>query len=270
MLVAACADGCVRLYSQNGLELHEPFRLSDQILTHVCFGAGAEPNGLAAVGQDGKCYHLKLGEAGFCKLTERQQHDLETWCVEVSPAEPHLILSGADDGHLAAWDLRAPDVPALRNRRAHEAGVTALAFNPSNRWQLASGSYDERLRLFDMRKLTAEPLAKTDRLGDGAYQVSWHPYWPGILAVAAMRCGFPVFRVDDAGLACLATYASDAAEGTHGSLGYGIGWQFSASETCSSDVSMAASASFYDCSVHLWTASRRSTGSADDLLGDSC
>ncbi|CAE7185214.1 wdr85, partial [Symbiodinium necroappetens] len=247
VLATACADGCVRLCSQSRGVLHEASNVSEQILTHLCFGAGGD--GLAAVGQDGKCYHLKLDASGFQKLAEKQQHDLEAWCVDVSPAEPDLVLSGADDGHVAVWDVREPDAPALRNRRSHEAGVTALAFNPFNPLQVASGSYDERLRLFDLRKLTAEPVAKTGRLGDGAYQIAWHPRWRGILAVAAMRCGFPLFRLDDAGFECLTAYAADAPEGTHGSLGYGISWQFAAS----SETSLAASASFYDRSVHLWT-----------------
>ena len=254
VLAACCADGCVRLCSPAQGVLHEPFKLSDQILTHICFGAGGakEAEGLAAVGQDGKCYHFQL-DAGFRKLAERQQHDLEAWCVDVSPSEPCLILSGADDGHLAAWDVR-DESSALRNRRSHEAGVTALAFNPYQPLQVATGSYDERLRLFDLRKLTAEPLAMTPRLGDGAYQISWHPQWHGVLAVAAMRCGFPVFRVDGAGFELLAAYASNAPEGAHGSLGYGISWQF-ASET--SQMSLAASASFYDRSLHLWTATTK-------------
>ena len=247
VLVAACADGCARLYSQTGV-LHETFRLSSQILTHICFGVGVEGDGLAVVGQEGKCYHLKLAADGLQKLGQQQQHDLEAWCVDVSPAEPALILSGADDGHLAAWDTRSPSA-VLRNRRAHEAGVTALAFNPFNPLQVASGSYDERLRLFDLRRLTAEPLGLTGRLGDGAYQISWHPSWCGVLAVAAMRCGFPVFSVNDGDFKPLATYASDAPEGAHGSLGYGVAWQFGCSE-----VSLAASASFYDRSVHLWSA----------------
>ena len=72
------------------------------------------------------------------------------------------------DGLLLGYDLRGEQ--AFKNR-SHEAGVTALALNPLDDQQLVSGSYDERLRIFDLRMMR-EPLLRSERLGDGAYQVS--------------------------------------------------------------------------------------------------
>lgn len=46
----------------------------------------------------------------------------------------------------------------------------------------------------------------------------------GTVAVAAMRCGFPIFRVEDS-MHMLGGYCQGAEEGSHGSLGYGISWQ---------------------------------------------
>ncbi|CAK9043711.1 unnamed protein product [Durusdinium trenchii] len=91
-----------------------------------------------------------------------------------------------------------------------------------------------------------EPLMRSDRLGDGAYQLSWHPSCPGTVAVAAMRCGFPIFRVEDS-MHMLGGYCQGAEEGSHGSLGYGISWQFGQG-------GRVASASFYDNSIHIWRA----------------
>ncbi|CAJ1329928.1 unnamed protein product [Effrenium voratum] len=190
---------------------------------------------------DGRAHVLDLGESAKV-VACRQQHELEAWCVELAES---LVLTGADDSYLVAWDPRSPE-PAWRNR-SHEAGVTALALNPHDGSELLTGSYDERLRLFDLRQMKA-PLASSERLGDGAYQLSWHPFCPGLVAVAAMRRGFPIFWVRG-GFEKADAYCEDAEEGCHGSLGYGISWQFSESRPY-----MAASASFYDNSVHLWTA----------------
>ncbi|CAJ1329929.1 unnamed protein product [Effrenium voratum] len=212
-------------------------QLSEQILTHLCWSGTR----LAAVGQDGRAHVLDLGESAKV-VACRQQHELEAWCVELAES---LVLTGADDSYLVAWDPRSPE-PAWRNR-SHEAGVTALALNPHDGSELLTGSYDERLRLFDLRQMKA-PLASSERLGDGAYQLSWHPFCPGLVAVAAMRRGFPIFWVRG-GFEKADAYCEDAEEGCHGSLGYGISWQFSESRPY-----MAASASFYDNSVHLWTA----------------
>jgi len=156
------------------------------------------------------------------RVTSRQQHNLEAWCVEVSH-DRNLIVSGADDSLLLGWDLRSPDVLTFSNR-SHEAGVISLACNPHNDFQILSGSYDERLRLFDLRHMK-EPLIRSNRLGDGAYQLSWHTN-KGVFAVAAMRCGFPIFELDEAGtFKRLGGYCESAGEGCHGSLGYGISWQ---------------------------------------------
>lgn len=142
--------------------------------------------------------------------------------MEVSH-DRNLIVSGADDSLLLGWDLRSPDVLTFSNR-SHEAGVISLACNPHNDFQILSGSYDERLRLFDLRHMK-EPLIRSNRLGDGAYQLSWHTN-KGVFAVAAMRCGFPIFELDEAGtFERLGGYCESAGEGCHGSLGYGISWQ---------------------------------------------
>eukprot|EP00438_Fugacium_kawagutii_P011035 Skav204825 [mRNA] locus=scaffold3914:243346:243795:+ [translate_table: standard] len=143
--------------------------------------------------------------------------------------DANLILSGGDDSLLRGWDLRTPDTSPTFSNRSHEAGVTSLACNPHHHFQMMSGSYDERLRVFDLRHMK-EPLLRSDRLGDGAYQLSWHGTRSGIVAVAAMRCGFPIFQQSDesAGsfsLTHLGGYCEGAKEGSHGSLGYGISWQ---------------------------------------------
>ena len=188
----------------------------------------AQANGLAVVGQDGVVHHLKVG-AGIQQVASQRQHELEAWCVEVSATDSNLILSGADDSLLRAWDLRTSNASPAFSNRSHEAGVISLASNPHNVFQILSGSYDERLRLFDLRHMK-EPLLRSNRLGDGAYQLSWHPKRCGRFAVAAMRCGFPIFELKDEDAADLAFiqfggYCEAAQEGSHGSLGYGISWQ---------------------------------------------
>lgn len=260
--VVAAADGALRLVKlssgDSGLACEaeaSPCRLSEQILTHVAWGA-AGSNGMVAVGQDGQAHHVTLREDGsLTAIAQWQAHELETWCVEVSPGDPNLVLTGADDAQMLGWDLREPtgSAPAITNRRSHQAGVTALAGNVCCEHQLASGSYDECVRVFDLRA-PARPLAETDRLGDGAYHVSWHPEWEGTLAVAAMRSGVALLHLEgEAGAEQIAEpwgrYGADAVEGAHGSLSYGVSWQAAAR----GGGWLGASASFYDRSVHVWS-----------------
>lgn len=273
LLAVARADGSMQLFnvSASGCEAAtEPLVvLEDSILTHLTWGASCDGagtgSGLAAVGQDGSAHHLLLREDGsLAKAARRQAHEMEVWCVEVPAGEPHLVLTGADDCRIFGWDLRVPPdaAPAVSsNQRTHEAGVTALASDPTDWRRLASGSYDERVRIFDLRALSArQPLAETSRLGDGAYHIAWHPAWPDVLAVAAMRSGLAILRCSPASEESLAStieecgrYAADAPEGSHGSLAYGVCWQ--QKPLGKHGDWLAASASFYDKSVHLWSAS---------------
>eukprot|EP00435_Cladocopium_sp_Y103_P015666 s2559_g3.t2 len=190
-----------------------------------------QANGIVVTGQDGLVHHLKACATGIQQIQSRKQHELEAWCVEVSHMDRNLVLSGGDDSLLRGWDLRTPNASPTFSNRSHEAGVISLACNPNKDVQLLTGSYDEHLRLFDLRHMKA-PLLRSNRLGDGAYQLSWHSQRPGLFAVAAMRCGFPIFELKDVGdegeaaaFNSLGGYCEAAKEGSHGSLGYGISWQ---------------------------------------------
>lgn len=264
LLAIAGADGTLTLLSVCGGSgsgeaecepAATPCQLAEgSILTHVAWGAGG-PRGLAAVGQDGGAHHLELRPDGkLVTMARRQAHELEIWCVEVSPDSPDLVLSGADDGLLLGWDLRAPPdaAPAAANRKAHTAGVTALACSARRPMEVATGSYDERVRVFDLRALGGRPLKESERLGDGAYHLAWHSEWPGVLAVAAMRSGLPLLHAESSGsdLPEWGRYAADAPEGAHGSLAYGVAWRGALEPGAAGW--LAASASFYDKSLHLW------------------
>jgi len=266
VLAVAAADGALRVLrcsTDTALpkleELTACLLVDEAILTHVTWGVG-DSGGLAAVGQDGVARHVVMRHDGVAEVSSRASHDLEAWCVEVSASHPHLLLSGADDGHLIGWDVREPPdgPPALVNRCAHEAGVTALACDPFREHHLATGSYDERVRSFDLRLCGRGPCAETEKLGDGAYHLAWHPCLRGLLAVAAMRSGLPLLGTAEAadGEDCgpevvreLGRYAANAAEGRHGSLAYGVSWQAVPFDSRW----LAASASFYDKTIQIWS-----------------
>lgn len=109
-----------------------------------------------------------------------------------APPQPNVLYSGADDCTFKGWDCRAAaptiswrappaaagpsagaggghagnadedeeeddedaDMALFNNRREHEAGVCCVAPHPSAPHVVATGSYDERIRLWDMRKLS--------------------------------------------------------------------------------------------------------------------
>ena len=134
-------------------------------------------------------------------------------------------MSGADDGLLKGWDARSPK-PALSLR--HGAGVTAVLCDDGS---VATGSYDESVRLWDLRA-PAAPTASVV-VGGGAYALARDS--DGYLA-ACMGAGVRVLRA--APLAVAGVYDH------HGSVVYGA-VRHGASRRI-------ASCSFYDRGVHVW------------------
>ena len=147
----------------------------------------------------------------------------EVWCVGRDPSTG-LYVSGADDGLLKGWDARSP-TPALALR--HGAGVTAVLCDDD---AVATGSYDESVRLWDLRA----PAAPTASDAVGAYALARDG--DGYLA-ACMGAGACVLRA--APLSVAGVY------GHHGSVVYGT-VRHGASRRI-------ASCSFYDRGVHVWS-----------------
>lgn len=223
---------------------------------------------------------------------------------------------GGDDAAYRLWDSRQGyDTPAWQDRRTHGAGVCIAASSPHQEHVAVTGSYDDRLRLWDLRSL-ARPLMQAEvrcrplvlrrrcwrgagavllvrvlhgalavlpasaarsvphpsppapqaDMGGGVWRAKWHPTEPQLLLAACMYNGFAVVRAAAAGAAAGAAGAQEQQaaaaietlqtyEHAPGSLSYGADWcrRGAAAGGSSGGSSLAATASFYDCQVHLWS-----------------
>ena len=210
-----------------------------------------------------------------------QAHDLETWAIHFQSRQrgegsSPMIYTGADDCCFKAWDARGDlERPVFVNRREHGAGVTCIASSPHDSNVVVTGSYDEFLRLWDVRN-TSRPVmrvlsADTDKVhcGGGVWRIKFHPVNPKLLLVACMHDGFKIMHVD---------YAADALEADgahapvrtmhhyegHASLAYGADWvrmqgnggdgveDKEADASCTTAI--VATCSFYDRALHVWEA----------------
>ena len=267
-----------------------------------CDGAGEACMGLAwsldvaapriaLSGTSGLAYLGELGGGGLRPLATWQAHELEGWSVAFDCNDVHTLYTGADDAILKRWDLRcvgagggdADDEPptdpvaTASNRRSHRAGVCCISPNPTRPHLVATGSYDETARLWDVRNLRM-PVAEAE-CGGGVWRLKWHPEEGGLLLAACMHAGFAVLHVD--GLPADATSAegggSDAPDAwsglsldvtatydAHGlgakGLGYGADWAWghrrhraqSSLGEADDRALVGATCSFYDRQLHLW------------------
>ena len=171
----------------------------------------------------------------------------EIWCTVFDERDKRLVWSGADDCKLKSWDLRTPCRSAASEtpQRVHEMGVTSVRTLEQNPSILVTGSYDERVRLFDVRNLR-RPIS-TAAVDGGVWQLRTVPI-PSApkavgIAAACMRGGVSVLDLTTSGLAVRASNAFSNA------LMYGIEHL----GTFAAGSIQMVSCSFYEHELHFWS-----------------
>ncbi|XP_064071810.1 diphthine methyltransferase isoform X1 [Vanessa tameamea] len=168
------------------------------------------------------------------KIGQWKSHSFEAWIAAYNYWNTDLFYSGGDDCLLKSYDIRIPEAVVIN--RSHEAGVTSIRNNVEVEHQLVTGSYDEKVRLWDLRQLK-RCLSETDVNG-GVWRLKWHPFDKSIILAACMYGGFRILQVEE-NVCVMADYLE------HESISYGADWKFD------NTVSLIATCSFYDCNLHI-------------------
>jgi diphthamide biosynthesis protein 7 len=178
ILAAACSDGRARLFSIDvGIASEDagttpaPAAVASLecagagVCMSVAWGCGAAGTGdwLAVSSTAGKVYVADTAVVGTALLLSWNAHSDSCWAVAFDPVNPHVLYSGGDDAALKLWDLRSagagqPATTAGANLRSHGAGVCCISPLPDEFARgaaslMATGSYDEKMRLWDCRAL---------------------------------------------------------------------------------------------------------------------
>ncbi|XP_015590736.1 diphthine methyltransferase isoform X2 [Cephus cinctus] len=201
---------------------------------------------------EGKFNILQLNETEELEKTiSWNAHEFEAWIAAFDYWDTNIVYTGGDDSTFLRFDLRMSPKPVSINR-SHHTGVTSLHCNSSKEFSLASGSYDETLRLWDTRNI-ARPLSELN-LGGGIWRLKWDPFFKDYLLAACMYDGFKIINCQQSSNPVIIAQYME-----HKNISYGCDWSFSTSEEFSPDSSknlaLIATCSFYDHILHLSTVS---------------
>ncbi|KAK1326246.1 WD-40 repeat-containing protein MSI5 [Acorus calamus] len=178
-----------------------------------------------------------------------QAHDYEVWATSFDNHQPQLLYTGSDDCRLSCWDLReSPSKPVFNDAKSHKMGVCCITKVPTDSNMLLTGSYDEFLRVWDVRS-ASKPLSQSSiSLGGGVWRLKIHPCVSDFVLAACMHNGFAIAKIRSGVAEVVETYKN------HGSLAYGADWQKGECSTQGGAKrgSLVATCSFYDQLLRIW------------------
>lgn len=257
LLAQADADGYLRLHSleycSDGPEAMRGFlkeinseKLSSSMC--LCLDWNSSDTSITVGLSDGSISIISITESQLSPQQEWKAHDFEVWAAAFDIHQPQLVYTGSDDCKFICWDTRDGfSNPAFQNTKAHKMGVCCIAKSPSDPNTLLTGSYDEYLRVWDVRSIS-KPVNETSIcLGGGVWRIKHHPVVPDLVLTACMHNGFAVVKITGEKAEVIESYSK------HGSLAYGADWQ--RGKFCKEgkrESNVVATCSFYDRLVRVW------------------
>lgn len=162
----------------------------------------------------GQISQFTWGETGeLTKDFTWPAHQFHAWIVAYDYCNSRIFYSGGDDNRFLCFDSRTGSHPVVDNKE-HTAGVTTIHGKTS---LLATGSYDQNVRLWDTRNF-ARPVS-TICLDGGVWRLKWDPFTQQYLFAACMHNGFKIVNHD-----IVSSIVVNYKE--HSGLSYGCDWSF--------------------------------------------
>ncbi|CAH1179744.1 unnamed protein product [Phaedon cochleariae] len=169
-------------------------------------------------------------------------HKFEAWIAAFYYWNTNIIFSGGDDSMFLKFDKRVGNQPVSRNR-SHGAGVTSIHSNKSKEFIVATGSYDEYVRIWDTRNMKSE--MSSIKMPGTLWRLKWDPFLQTHLLAACMLGGVHILNVQDIErMKIVGSYYE------HKNIAYGADWCYSNKEFCDNfdgpGSSILGTCSFYD------------------------
>ncbi|XP_018574760.1 diphthine methyltransferase [Anoplophora glabripennis] len=190
----------------------------------------------------GRIHLMKLIDNNIILLNTWQGHDFEAWISAFYYWDTNIFFSGGDDGLFLKFDKRIEN-QAIAKIKCHGAGVTSLHSSCFKENILASGSYDEYIRLWDIRKMKNE--ISSIKMPGTLWRVKWNPINQNYLLAACMLGGIHIVKLGNVyNMTITGSYHE------HKNISYGADWSYLKGDSCNKIASDATAilgtCSFYD------------------------
>jgi len=141
-------------------------------------------------------WDLRMNNANKPCAHKKDAHKEEINCVEFSPFNEHLFITGGGDHHVALWDKRNIN-HKLHQMEGHTDAVYQVSWSPHSEVHLASGSGDRRVMMWDLSQIGHEQTSEDAEDGppelmfvhsghtDKVTDFSWNPNDPWVIASVA-------------------------------------------------------------------------------------
>lgn len=186
---------------------------------------------------------ISLDHSSSYKATQsisEQPHTLEAWTSAFNNAGA-VLYTGGDDCLFQAYDLRM-GCQVWQDRRSHSAGVTSILSDSLDDTRLWTGSYDDTMRVWDLRGPRGKVVGETN-LGGGVWRLIPRPASTNNeIFTCCMYNG--AYVVTPSGAYGESVDVLGTIKEGHESMVYGADW--------TTDGSVVASCSFYDKKLNLW------------------
>ncbi|KAK3414525.1 hypothetical protein EUGRSUZ_H00387 [Eucalyptus grandis] len=162
-------------------------------------------------------------------------------CLDWSPSAT-LIVVGLSDGSVSllsrseteieieqewkALDFEfccnvrdCPSNSVFRNSKEHKMGVCCITKSISDPNVVLTGSYDEHIRVWDIRSISKPVNQSSICFGGGVWRIKQHPHVRSVVLAACMHDGFALVDLRGEAIKIAETY------NRHSSLAYGADWQ---------------------------------------------
>ncbi|VDO09323.1 unnamed protein product [Rodentolepis nana] len=237
----------IQSHPSQPLTVHSINKVSESLLLSIDFNS----NKIVTSDADGFIYLINASDNHvICKW---KAHEYEPWCAQFNRNDDYLLLTGGDDCMARVWDQRVGFSQSVFDQK-HEMGVCSLYGVPMHSHLISTGCFDEKLRLWDLRKTRSdkpEELVVFHSEGGGVWRHKWSPNGHHVL-MACMHAGFAVVHVTHFGSDDLKPVATAAFYRPTEKLAYGVDWQINNGSSDQFEAQIGT-CSFYDNCVSFAT-----------------